>query len=170
MTRRFRLAALAALGLGPGTSAALAQAEPAPVVVYLVRHAEKLDDSRDPPLNDAGRLRVDALVRTLQDAGITHVWSTAFRRTRATAAPVAARLGLAVAPYDPADLGAVAAGLRATPGRHLVVGHSNTTPALVRALGGDPMGDISDAEYDRLYLLVIAGSRVTTSLLRYGEP
>jgi len=48
----------------------------------------------------------------------------------------------------------MAAKLKATPGRHLVVGHSNTTPQLTELLGGDGGEPIVEAtEYDRLYVV-----------------
>ena len=142
-------------------------AQDAPLVVYLVRHAEKVDDSRDPGLSPAGSARAQLLAGMLKDAGITHVWSTDYQRTRLTAAPTAAALGLAVELYNPADPAGFVALLRSTPGRHLVVAHSNTTPGLVKALGGDPQGEMVDTEYDRLYLVTIGGA-VTSVLLRYG--
>lgn len=138
------------------------------VVVYLVRHAEKLDDSRDPPLSEVGERRGLELARLLGDAGVSHVWSTEYRRTRATAQPLAAARGLTVRPYDANNLAGFAAQLLATPGRHLVVGHSNTTPALVRALGGNGGNLIGDLEYDRLYVLTKAGNHITTVQLRWG--
>lgn len=148
-----------------------AAAEAADVVVYLVRHAEKVDDSRDPDLSEAGHARAGTLAHVLADAGVTHVHSTDYIRTRDTAAPAAAALGIDVSLYDPRDLDAFAATLAATPGRHLVVGHSNTTPALVSALGGDAGDAIDEAgEYDRLYVVVLGGGEPRTLLLRYGSP
>ena len=56
-------------------------------------------------------------------------------------------------------------------GRVLITGHSNTTPALVDFLGGDSVSAIHEAEYDRLYIVVIGPGRVATSvLLRFGAP
>jgi hypothetical protein len=53
--------------------------------------------------------------------------------------------------------------------RFLVVGHSNTTTELVTLLGGDPGTEIEESsEYDRLYILTINASGVTTLLIRYG--
>ncbi len=138
-------------------------------VAYLVRHAEKVDDSRDPALSPAGEARARELARILGNAGITHVWSTDFQRTRHTAAPIAAALGLQVRTYNPSDLAGFAAELRRTPGRHLVVGHSNTTPGTVEALGGDPGPLTPDTEYDRLYVVVMAAP-ATTVMLRFGAP
>lgn len=140
-----------------------------PVVIYIVRHAEKMDDSRDPPLSEAGKHRADLLADMLQDAGITAIWSTEYQRTLATARPLASRLGLEVRAYHAGELTAFAAILLRTPGRHLVVGHSNTTPDLVRALGGEPHGAFKDSEYDRLYTIVASGAQVTTVLLRFGD-
>jgi broad specificity phosphatase PhoE len=151
----------------PAASSSLPAAD-STVVIHLVRHAEKLDDSRDPPLNEAGKHRADLLADLLQDAGITAIWSTEYQRTLATAAPLASRLGLKVQAYHPGDLAAFAAILLRTPGRHLVVGHSNTNPALVQALGGAPHDPIKDTEYDRLYTIVASGGQVTTVLLRFG--
>lgn len=144
----------------------------APVVVYLVRHAEKADDgTSDPPLTVAGQIRVQTLRAILADANLTHVHSTDLERTRETARPIAEEAGLSVSHYDPSDLQAFADRIRATPGNHLVSGHSNTTPGLVAALGGDPHGTIHEMEYDRLYIVMLAGDGpAVTTLLRFGEP
>ncbi len=143
-----------------------------PVVVYLVRHAEKEDDGTDdPPLALAGRIRAQDLRQLLAGSDVTHIHTTDLRRTRDTARPIAEELGLKPSFYDPVDLEGFAAHLASTPARHLVVGHSNTTPVLVEALGGDSHGEIAETEYDRLFILVIPpGQPAVTTLLRYGEP
>lgn len=175
------LLCLGAPGFSPGPTLAVPtfQAPPVPeptlqepVVVYLVRHAEKADDgTADPPLAIAGRIRVQTLKTLLADASLTHVHTTDWKRTRDTARPFAEEHEVELAMYDPRELETLATGIMATPGRHLVAGHSNTTPQLVAALGGDPGGEIDDLEYDRLYVLVIVpGESTVTTLLRFGEP
>ncbi|HIF07621.1 MAG TPA: hypothetical protein EYQ64_11935 [Gemmatimonadetes bacterium] len=150
--------------------AAPAETQQEATVVYLVRHAEKLDDSTDPPLTEVGRERAQLLSEILQDAGLTHIHTTDYQRTRDTAAPIADRLGLELRLYDAGELEAFSDRLRATPGRHLVTGHSNTTPSLVRFLGGDST-DIPDHEHDRLYILTLNPDWTAgTILLRYGSP
>ena len=73
-------------------------------------------------------------------------------------------------PYDSGNLETFANMLRATPGNILVVGHSNTTPQLVKELGGKPGAPIVEAtEYDRLYVLTANGRRFRTELRRFGE-
>ena len=153
----------------PGPNDAVA-AENQPLVVFRVRHAEKVDDSRDPPLSEAGKHRADDLSRFLRDAGIQYIHSSDYLRTRDTASPIAERLGLDVELYDPRDLPQLVKALRHTGGRHLVVGHSNTTPTVVELLGGEPGAPIEEAsEYDRLYCLTIdAAGQVSTVLMRYG--
>jgi len=143
-----------------------------PVVVYLVRHAERADDgTSDPPISQAGEMRAQELARLLEDAGIDHVHSTDLKRTRQTGAPLVAATGLPVQVYNPRDLPGFAAILKGTPGRHLVLGHSNTTPEMVAALGGRPGEPIDESEYDRLYVVVIpAAGPVSTVLLRFGAP
>ena len=162
---------VAFLALTPPLTAQTDGMGPPTTVVYLVRHAERAEDgTNDPPVSQAGEERARLLARMLGDAGIERIHSTDYRRTRATAAPLADRLGLQVESYDPRDLRALAARLQTEGGRHLVVGHSNTTPDAVRALGGAPGDPIHESEYDRLYIVVVTGDGVTTELVRFGTP
>ena len=169
-------AALSVLAVAAPVSAAQlpggSDGDPGPVVVYLVRHAEKADDGTDdPPLTLAGQIRVRVLRQLLSDAGLSHVYTTDWKRTRDTARPFAEALGADATIYDPRQLEFLAATIRDTPGTHFVAGHSNTTPLLVAALGGDPFDPIDELEYDRLYIVVInPGQPAVTTLLRFGEP
>lgn len=151
---------------------ASAQAQENTTVLYLVRHAEKADDDpRDPSLSEAGVDRANRLTQMLRDVALDGVLSTDYRRTRLTAAPVAERAGLTVEVYDPRSLAAFAKELATRSGHYLVVGHSNTTPELVRALGGDAGDPIVEDEYDRLYVVFLRpGETPTTVLLRFGTP
>lgn len=140
--------------------------------VFLVRHAEKLTSGSDPALSERGMQRAEALARLLAEAGVKHVHSTNFTRTRSTAAPLASMLGLEVRIYDHQNLPSLVEHVRAQQGRHLIVGHSNTTPQMVALLGGEAGEEIDEkSEYDRLYLVTIDGTgQVSTLLLRYGLP
>ena len=154
---------------------AASAAKSEPNVVFLVRHAEKVDpypeDPDDPPLTQAGRDRAELLARVLVPAGITQVLSSDLRRTRDTAAPLAEALGLEVELYDPHALEALVPVLIREPGRYLVVGHSNTTPRLAELLGGEPGEPINEpTEYDRLYVIVLGAEEPATVQTRYGSP
>ena len=141
-----------------------------PVVVYLVRHSERAEDGTDdPPISDAGWARSRLLSKILQDAGLTHIHSTDYKRTLSTGEPTAEATGLTIDLYDARDLAVAAALIAATPGRHLVLGHSNTTPGFVEALGGEGGTPIAEMEYDRLYIVTLFQGSVSSVLLRFGE-
>ncbi|HST43926.1 MAG TPA: phosphoglycerate mutase family protein, partial [Luteimonas sp.] len=143
------LAGLLAAGCG---TAGAARDEPLRVIV--VRHAEKADDgSADPALSPQGMARARALADQLASTPLAAVYATPLRRARQTAAPVAQRHGVAVRTY-PADMAAAALAvqLRAhRTGTVLVVGHSNTVPALASALCACPVAAIGDGTYGGRY-------------------
>lgn len=142
-----------------------------PQVIFLVRHAEKADDDpRDPSLTDEGMARAVELADRLASRGIERVLSTDYVRTRDTGSPLASRLGLVMEFYDPRDLAGAAAELIEDGRTALVVGHSNTTPGFVEALGGEPGEPIDEMEYDRLYEVTIDAGEVTTELHRFEIP
>ena len=58
-----------------------------PLPVFLVRHAEKVDQSMDPDLSMEGYRRAGELARVLADAGIERIFSSDYVRTRETAGP-----------------------------------------------------------------------------------
>lgn len=148
----------------------------APVTTfYLVRHAEKILDISDPALTGAGMERAQALASDLKTVKLTKIYSTDTQRTRQTAEPTAAYHGLDITLYDASDLKAFARSLRKETGAILIVGHSNTTPPLVKALGGKGGKPIVEAnEYDRFYTVTHTKlknrSSTTTELRRYGTP
>jgi broad specificity phosphatase PhoE len=139
-------------------------------VFFLVRHAEKADQSDESPLTEVGYIRAANLANLLRDSGVENVYSSDFKRTRDTAAPLANDLGLEVVLYDTQELVELADKLLSSPGRYLVVGHSNTTPELVRLLGGEPGSAIAENEYDRLYMLNHRSGAGTSTVLLRLEP
>lgn len=142
-----------------------------PLTVFLVRHAEKVDDSRDPDLSESGYLRAETLAEVLRSAEIEYIHSSDYVRTKETAAPLADLSGLEVSLYDPRNLEEFAEQLKEKGGVHLVVGHSNTTPNLAEILGGEPGLPIEEkSEYDRLYMVNVSpAGHVSSTLLRFGN-
>ena len=136
-------------------AAAAAHVAAQTTTVILVRHAEKVDDSRDPLLSEAGEARAQELARLLAPRGISAIFTTQYQRTRLTAAPLAARLQLTPTVVEASvSADTLARRIREHSGTTvLVVGHSNTVPVIIRALGGPDIGQIPDAEYDNLYIL-----------------
>ncbi|MFK8020525.1 MAG: histidine phosphatase family protein [Pseudomonadales bacterium] len=126
-------------------------------VVYLVRHAEKrLDQGRDPELTNRGQHRADHYAEMFRDAGIGFIYSTQYKRTMDTVAPLALALKQEVIAYNPDKLDALARKIKAEAGVYFVSGHSDTTPELVEVLGGVAGAEIDeDHEFDRVYQLII---------------
>jgi broad specificity phosphatase PhoE len=157
--RRSLVLAVCAL-LAPAT---LSARGPTPTVVVLVRHAERAaTPADDPVLTEAGRARADALRAVLADARVDAIITTHYERTRKTAEPLAKAAKVApVIVRAGADTAAhvreVAAAVRGQPaaGLVVVVGHSNTIPPIIAALGGPTLPDLCDAEYARLFTLVL---------------
>ncbi len=161
---------LAACVSAPAVAPEPVEAEPAAVTrLFLVRHGEK-EAGSDPALSEAGQTRAATLADLLADEELTEVWSTRTRRTEETAAPAAARRGLAIQAYDASTLPAFASWLLDTPGVKLVVGHSNTTDALAALLGADPGPEIDEAtEFDRIYIISVDANGIVRSRIdRYG--
>ena len=135
----------------------------ADTVVIVVRHAEKVGPSGDVPLSPAGEARARILVEVAREAGVTGIITTQFQRTRQTALPLAQALGITPEVVEakgpaPEHAKAVAEAIRSRyAGKTvLVVGHSNTVPAIVAALGGPSFPDLCDEAYDNLFTVIVA--------------
>lgn len=135
---------------------ASAQTARAQEAVYIVRHAERVDQSPDSPLSTDGVGRAYRLREMLRSAGVTHIFTSDLRRTLETAKPLADALGLAPLQLPGADVRALAARLAALKphDRALVVGHSNTVPELLRALNVTTPVTIADTDYDNFFIVV----------------
>lgn len=151
----------------------------ATTTVIFVRHAEKAAmPADDPGLSPAGQRRVAELTRQLVDAdvvaGVDAVYSTPYRRTEETARPVADALSLPINTYDAADTEAIMEHIvKVHKGKViLVVGHSNTVPALIGNMGASKrVPEIAEDEYDNIYIVSIPWfGKTKTIRLRYGEP
>ena len=157
-------------------TAAAPSPSPAPAtVVLLVRHAERAPGSGDVPISEAGQARARALAEVGKVAGVQVIITTQFQRTKQTAAPLAEALGLTpVAVTTQADVAKHIADVAAAVKQHagktvLVVGHSNTIPAIVGALGGPKLADLCETEYDNLFTLVLdAEGGVRTVRAKFG--
>ena len=134
----------------------------AQVTVFVVRHAERADSgaaggmmAKDPDLSDAGRARAAALATVLKDAGITAIYTTELKRTQQTAAPLAKVLGVPVTTISANDTRTLVGKIKAATGNVLVVGHSNTVPDVIKALGVSTPVTLADADYDNLFVVTL---------------
>jgi len=130
--------------------------------IVLVRHAEKVMSTiEDPPLAAEGERRAERLAQMFGDVkvgnGVDAIYVSDTKRARQTVAPLATRLGLQTIVYPAADVdGTVRRLLREQRGgRVLIVGHSNTVPALVQKLSGQTVPEIGENEYDNIYVVTV---------------
>lgn len=123
--------------------------------IFLVRHAERAAISGHVPtdtgLSREGQARAQSLARLLKDCKITAIYTSEYRRTQETAAPLAKSLGIKpeIIPAD--DVRSLVAKLRTSRGNVLVVGHSNTLPWILRDLGIIDWITIGESDYDNLF-------------------
>lgn len=132
-------------------------------MVVVIRHAEKeLDAGGDPPLSAAGRARADRLARMFGERGelghIDAVYVSATVRSQATAAPLAAQLGLTPVVADNSNSQALAHRVLREHGggRVLVVAHSDTVNEIVEALSGtEGLAAMGDEQYSTMYVVSV---------------
>jgi broad specificity phosphatase PhoE len=124
--------------------------------IFFVRHAEKATTGGDDmDLSEAGRARAESLGTVLKDAEISAIYTTEFKRTRQTAAPLAKALHLEPTTISSKDRAGLVAKLQGSSGNVLVVGHSNTIPELLKTLGITTAVNIGDNDYDNLFALTL---------------
>ena len=125
-------------------------------VVFIVRHAEKASTGgKDPDLSVQGQNRADALAHILKDSQITSVFVTEFKRTQETAAPTARAAHVSPTMIPANDIGEVVEKLRALNGNALVVGHGNTIPDLLKALGITTPITIPEDDYTEIFAVLV---------------
>jgi broad specificity phosphatase PhoE len=135
----------------------LAASVAAQSTVFIVRHAEKAEQGgSDPDLSQPGRARAESLASILREAGITAIYATEFKRTQETAEPLAKTIGAEVVRLPEKSTAQLVAKLHdLQDGNALVVGHSNTIPLLIKALGVDALVNINDEDYDNLFVVTL---------------
>ncbi len=133
----------------------LAPATKADPIVFIVRHAEKGQSGGvDPELSKAGLARARRLAEVLKDAGISAIYATEFKRTQQTATPLARKIGVSVTVVPAKETASLVSKLGRSSGNALVVGHGDTIPDLIKALGiANPVA-IGENDYDNLFVVV----------------
>jgi broad specificity phosphatase PhoE len=149
----------------------------ATTTVIVVRHAEKAAEPKaDPPLTEAGAARAETLATELKGMPIKAIFSTGYARTKSTVAPIGAQLGLTTQVVDAKGAEHAKQVAEAALAGHrgetvLVVGHSNTVPDIVAALGAPKPAEICDGEFDNLFIVrVPASGPATVEARKYGTP
>lgn len=133
------------------------------ITVILLRHAEKNkaeeEISPDPNLSTEGVARAERLVSVIGGYDPDAIFSTAFKRTRSTVAPLASKgeIRMMSQYYDHRNLKQIAdLVLQGKFQRVVIVGHNTTTPALANLLiGQEKYKSLNESEYDKIWIIKI---------------
>jgi len=156
-------------------SAGLQVIDQPPIILILVRHAEKKivpPENKDPDLSPAGLARAEELVRMFSDAGVTAIYATQYKRTQQTVKPLADRLRLPVTQVEAKQTAELVKQIRARGAAQVVfiAGHNNTVPEIIAAMGGPQLPIIPETEYDNLYILTVHSDGAAKLLkMKYGS-
>ncbi|HET9529157.1 MAG TPA: phosphoglycerate mutase family protein [Blastocatellia bacterium] len=172
------------LSIGVGATVSPPENDFKITTLFLVRHAEKAaTPPEDPPLLESGNRRAQQLGRILMKAGIKAIYTSQYLRTKQTAEPLAKNLGIEstvirirMSANNPREISQesmkeIAEKVYERAGENaLIVGHSNTIPEVIRALGGDVVPTIDEKEYDDLFVVTVyAKGKAKVTHLKYGD-
>lgn len=159
-----------ALGVVLATWFSVAYAQRA---VFLVRHADRLNESDDSPLSKAGEVRAQLLAGLLKDAGITAIYITPGKSSGLfvkTAEPLAVALKIKPVGILSTEPERLFKRIRVEnrDDTVLIVGTGRSVPALLKLFGHPVDITIAPTEYDNLFVLVPKDTQAPTVLrLRY---
>lgn len=142
--------------------------------VILVRHAElqgaAMAEPKNLPLSEACEARAKRLTSLLGDSGVGAIYVTDFVRTNKTGEPLARALNKELTVLPKGDPHELVERLRKNHGGEtvLLVGHTDTLPGLLKALGHPVDIKIEPQDYGNIFVVVPKGDGAPTFLrLRY---
>jgi broad specificity phosphatase PhoE len=135
------------------------------MTIVLIRHGERHPSGSD-ALSPAGKKRATLLAQMFKGSGVTAIFTSEFTRTKETAKPLAQAVGI-TSRIIAADATAARTQVLAAGACPIVVGHSDTVPALIAALGGPDDIEINELEFDRMFVVTVGSGAVSTLDFRY---
>ena len=125
--------------------------------IYVVRHAERLDQSADTPLSNAGLQRAQALADSLKNKNIERIFGTKYQRNRQTAQILCDITGKAYEVYEPHPTDVIVKTIEKVGNKNvLIVGHSDTVLEIVKGFGVTPSKTkIESSDYDNLFVITV---------------
>lgn len=137
----------------------------------LVRHAEKVDDSRDPDLSEDGIARSALLDYALERVKPDSIYTSPYTRTRETVRFIAERNQMDPVEYDPqAQEQLVKGWLESESGFTFIIsGHSNSIPELANLLLNRThfAEKFDESDYGNLLIITVTDSDARILHLRY---
>lgn len=134
--------------------------------LFLIRHAEKLDDTKNTDLSPEGFERAESWKKYFENTTIDCFYSSGFQRARRTCQPMAFSRDKDITIYKNhlMDLRKV---IDENKGKTvLIVGHSNRIPTFVnKLLGEEKYPEILEPEFGNLYIIKEIGNEINTELI-----
>jgi len=137
-----------------------------PTTIYIIRHAEKEDDTKNTDLSSAGFERVENWKKYFEDITIDAFYSSGFQRARHTCQPMAFSRDKNISIYKNhlMDLKKIIENHKGE--TVLIVGHSNRIPKFINnLLGQEKYPEISEPEFGNLYIIKELENEISTELL-----
>lgn len=142
--------------------------------VILVRHAElqgaAMAPAKELPLSEAGEARAKRLSSILKDAGVGAIYVTDFVRTNKIAEPLSREINRELTVLPKGDPQELVERLRKNHSGQtvLLVGHTDTLPGLLKALGHPVDIKIEPQDYSNIFVVIPKSDGAPTFLrLRY---
>lgn len=134
--------------------------------LFLIRHAEKLDDTKNTDLSPEGFERAECWKKYFENTEIDAFYSSGFQRARRTCQPMAFSRDKDITIYKNhlMDLKKV---IEENKGKTiLIVGHSNRIPTFVnKLLGEEKYPEILEPEFGNLYVIKEIDGKISSQLL-----
>jgi phosphohistidine phosphatase SixA len=141
---------------------------------YVVRHAEKSDNSEDPPLNEDGQRRAKTLADTLKKKKINRIFISNRQRTAQTAQPTASLFSIEPLVVPENETAVLIKGLKKISNKKiLVVRHSPEIHLIVNALSPFDQIEQIGNEFHLMFVVTrrsfLWQKRYNLKRLTYGE-
>jgi broad specificity phosphatase PhoE len=146
--------------------ATIAQSET--TTIYLIRHAEKADNSQNSELSEEGIKRSVRWTKLLEKIPIDIFYTTLTRRAQMTGSTIATSKQKEMIFYDFSNF-SLKEVIKNHPGKTiLIVGHSNTIPKQINHfLGEEIYPQIDENEFGNLYTITIKGDKIDHKLTHH---
>jgi 2,3-bisphosphoglycerate-dependent phosphoglycerate mutase len=134
---------------------------------YFIRHAEKVDSSKNADLSIIGLERAKLWNEIFSEINLDAIYSTDFKRTLQTVAPTANFKKVTIINYNPKTIDIESFKKNTLGKKVLVVGHSNTIPNFVNQIINKKIySDMDDVTFGNLYIVTINGDSISHQLLK----
>lgn len=134
--------------------------------IFLIRHAEKQDDTKNTDLSAQGFERAENWRKYFENTQINVFYSSGFQRARHTCQSMAFSRDKNITIYKN-HLMNLKNVMEENRGKTImIVGHSNRIPTFINTLlGEEKYAEISESEFGNLYIIKELDNEITTELI-----